>query len=74
MFRKLLRLKKMNPPPLGRWKLSENNSLEQLRKIDLANCDSCGTCITQDTKKEIIIEDEFIEYNIHIIPYHTLGH
>lgn len=80
MLRKLLRLKKINPVPLGRWKPSKNNSLEQLRKIDLANCDSCGTCTTNETKKtevtkqKIIIDDEFINYNIDVIPYHTLGH
>ena len=66
-------LKTIKPVPLGRWKPSENNSVEQLRKIDLANCDSCGTCTTKDTKKKMVTDDELIDYNIYIIPFHTLG-
>ena len=34
--------KKQKPLPLGRWAFNSFN--ETQRKIDLANCDSCGTC------------------------------
>ena len=44
LIRKLFKWKKYPVAKLGRWKISDINSFEQLRKIDLANCDSCGTC------------------------------
>lgn len=52
MFLKLL--KKTKKIRLGRW--DTNSSLNTVqRKIDLANCDSCGTCtipLQQKKKKE----------------------
>lgn len=78
MIRRLLRLKTIAPPKLGRWQLTENNSMQQIRKIDLANCDSCGTCTPQtglglQDASEENTEDEFIEYHIAVIPYHTIS-
>lgn len=84
MIRRLLRLKTIAPPKLGRWQLTENNSMQQIRKIDLANCDSCGTCTPQATfdpqaglelqdASEENTDDDFIEYHIAVIPYHTIS-
>jgi len=44
--------KKQKPTPLGRWAL--NSVRETQRKIDLANCDSCGTCGLENYKKQTI--------------------
>lgn len=66
MLRRLFR----TPPKLGRWQLTENNSMQQLRKIDLANCDSCGTCTPNNIQETE--DDAFIDYHIAIIPYHTI--
>ena len=71
LLRKLLKLKPHTPPKLGRWQLTENNSDQQLRKIDLANCDSCGTCTPQ--KKSYSTDHEYIEFHLGVVPYHTLG-
>ena len=53
---------------LGRWNIgtinSEVNSEEQMRKVDLANCDSCGSC-----KPENKTED-FIKHNLIVLPHH----
>ena len=46
--------KKQKPIPLGRWAFNSLN--ETQRKIDLANCDSCGTCGLEDYKKKTIIK------------------
>lgn len=78
MIRRLLRLKTITPPKLGRWQLTENNSMQQIRKIDLANCDSCGTCTPQaglelQDASEQDTDDDFIEYHIAVIPYHTIA-
>lgn len=62
-LRKILKMKKLKNTKLGRWKPTKNNSFEQMRKIDLANCDSCGTCATKVT-------DEFINYELYIVPHH----
>jgi len=72
MLRRLFRLKSFTPPKLGRWQLTENNSMQQLRKIDLANCDSCGTCTPPPSYNVQDAEDAFIDYHIAIIPYHTI--
>ena len=53
---------------LGRWNVNKNLS-DINRKIDLANCDQCGTCNIPDYKKKIekvIIEDDVIDINIPI--------
>ena len=44
--------KKQKPLPLGRWAF--NSMTETQRKIDLANCDSCGTCGLENYKKNTI--------------------
>ena len=72
MLRRLFRLKSTTPPKLGRWQLTKNNSSQQLRKIDLANCDSCGTCTAPPCTNAQDAEDAFIDYNIAVIPYHTM--
>ena len=54
---------KPKPIRLGRWKMEQSNKA-LLRKIDLANCDSCGTCNVTDVKKKcnkyIRIEDDIV--------------
>ena len=47
-------LKKQKPLPLGRWAFNSLN--ETQRKIDLANCDSCGTCGLEHYEKKTIIK------------------
>tara|TARA_B110000008_G_scaffold278706_1_gene323296 strand:+ start:3628 stop:3897 length:270 start_codon:yes stop_codon:yes gene_type:complete len=46
--------KKQKPVPLGRWALNSLN--ETQRKIDLANCDSCGSCGLKQYKKKTTIK------------------
>ena len=53
IIRKLFKWKKIPVTKLGRWKITDNNSFEQVRKIDLANCDSCGTCSKNLNNKKI---------------------
>lgn len=42
--------KKIKPVHLGRWDTAKSNEAI-LRQIDLANCDSCGTCTVPNQKK-----------------------
>lgn len=42
--------KKIKPVHLGRWDTAKSNEAI-LRQIDLANCDSCGTCAIPKPKK-----------------------
>lgn len=48
MFRKILRRSSTNIK-LGRWDTNKRNETIN-RQIDLANCDSCGTCGINDYK------------------------
>ena len=52
-------LKRVNPIRLGRWN-TEKTVEETLRLIDLANCDSCGTCTVpkQETTLERFVHVE----------------
>lgn len=52
MFLKLF--KKQKPTQLGRWAF--NSITETQRKIDLANCDSCGTCGQKEYTKNTVIK------------------
>lgn len=66
MFRNIF--KKSNKQLLlGRWK-TNNNLIDINRKIDLANCDSCGTCNVPDYKqsveKMIVVDDDIVDINI----------
>ena len=50
--------KSLKPVPLGRWNTDKTIDAT-LRLIDLANCDSCGTCgITEP--KEIHIQERYL--------------
>lgn len=63
MLRRLLKiLKKEKKIALGRWGISKNN-IEQNRKIDLANCDSCGICSNTI--------DDIINFELAILPNHS---
>ena len=51
MFLTMLRFfKKTKPNLLGRWQINESKVLKD-RKIDLANCDSCGVCSKRVVRK-----------------------
>tara|TARA_B100001175_G_C19321174_1_gene547820 strand:+ start:85 stop:357 length:273 start_codon:yes stop_codon:yes gene_type:complete len=52
MFLKLF--KKQKPTQLGRWAF--NSITETQRKIDLANCDSCGSCGQKEYTKKTVIK------------------
>tara|TARA_B100001094_G_scaffold333458_1_gene412855 strand:+ start:12602 stop:12814 length:213 start_codon:yes stop_codon:yes gene_type:complete len=62
-------LKKTKPIPLGRWAMK---SQHVKRKIDLANCDSCGVCppltprntTVTNYKYRIVGDDVVLEFNI----------
>ena len=63
MIQRILKMfKKEKKIVLGRWNTS-NNILEQHRKIDLANCDSCGVCRNN-------IED-IIHFELLVSPNHA---
>ena len=63
MLQRLLRiLKKDKKLALGRWSVSDNK-IEQNRKIDLANCDSCGVCNNTI--------DDIIKLELAILPNHS---
>ena len=54
MFRNILR--KSKNIKLGRWNTNKENDTIN-RQIDLANCDSCGTCgLTDYSKKKVKIK------------------
>ena len=71
-------LKKQKPVKLGRW--GHHNFNEIVKKIDMANCDSCGSCgekngikikvnekkllNQKNMKKFIIINDDIINIQI----------
>lgn len=44
--------KQWKPVPLGRWNTNKP-SQATLRLIDLANCDSCGTCPLPEKKPNV---------------------
>ena len=53
--------KSLKPVPLGRWKTDKSIDAT-LRLIDLANCDSCGTCtvpVKRPTMK-VDIKEKFL--------------
>ena len=56
-------LKVIKPVALGRWKTDKPLDAT-LRLIDLANCDSCGTCtIPEQTPEEptyLLVEDSVV--------------
>ena len=57
-------LKQCKPVPLGRWNTNKP-SQATLRLIDLANCDSCGSCAVPEKKAEkaqyLHVEGDVIE-------------
>ena len=53
MFKRIL--KRNKPLLLGRWRVDEN-LIDVNRKIDLANCDSCGTCSVPEYKQNNLIK------------------
>lgn len=55
-------MKQYTSPKLGRWN-TELNYAQQLRNIDLANCDSCASCGKEEKThfSTLEIEEEFIE-------------
>ena len=61
MFKRIL--KRNKPLLLGRWRVDEN-LIDINRKIDLANCDSCGTCSVPEYKQNKI-EKNIDKYTLH---------
>jgi hypothetical protein len=53
MFKRILKSNKQLL--LGRWRVDEN-LIDINRKIDLANCDSCGTCSVPEYKQNNLIK------------------
>ena len=45
--------KSLKPVPLGRWNTDKPVDAT-LRLIDLANCDSCGTCTVPEKKPTVV--------------------
>lgn len=60
MFRFLL--KKQKPTKLGRWSVEESMQVIE-RKIDMANCDSCGICEKKNLLRFYVIEGDVICLN-----------
>ena len=50
----------MKPLPLGRWRTDKPIDAT-MRMIDLANCDSCGTCNVPKEKDTLTSEYIFVE-------------
>lgn len=57
---------KNKPNKLGRWQIAE--AAIQHRKVDLANCDSCGTCGTSQPKKELEDDELYMYVELGFIP------
>lgn len=64
--------KSLKPVPLGRWNTDKPIDAT-LRLIDLANCDSCGTCAVPEKKPKMKVHIEerylFVEGDVIDIGY-----
>jgi len=69
MFRYIL--KKKNPIRLGRWDTNKQQEAT-LRLIDLANCDSCGTCTvpkqTHAPKRYLYVDGDIVDIGYMPLP------
>lgn len=67
--------KSLKPVPLGRWNTDKPIDAT-LRLIDLANCDSCGTCTVPEKKPKMKVHIEerylFVEGDVIDIGYMPL--
>ena len=52
--------KKQKPVPLGRWKVGEKQSIID-KKIDFANCDSCGVCDKKNLPIFYVVEGDVVQ-------------
>lgn len=55
--------KQVKPVQLGRWAIGTSSS--RARKIDLANCDSCGTCSYVVLNDDVLsLDDGLVDGNV----------
>ena len=66
-FKMLRRLfTKSKPNKLGRWQIAD--AAVQHRKVDLANCDSCGTCGVTEQQQKVLDEELYMGIEMGFIP------
>lgn len=67
LFKMLRRFFTKNKPnKLGRWQISD--AAVQHRKVDLANCDSCGTCTIPEPIDDMTEEELYMHVELGVIP------